>query len=183
MANSKEINRATKIFKNSNFALLHCVSLYPTKNKANLKRMINLKKLSKIVGFSDHTIGSIASIKAINIGAQIIEKHFTYDNKADGPDHILSANYSQLKQICDYAKNHSKYIGTGKIGPSKKELLMKKFARKSIFAKCNIKKNEKFTFKNIEKRRPGDGIDVSEFEKILMKRSNRNYSKGDLIKI
>ena len=182
MANIKEIYEAVKILKKNQLKLLHCVSLYPTKIKdANLSRMVALKKYCKNVGFSDHTIGISASIKAINLGASVIEKHFTYNNSADGPDHILSANFTQLKNICDYNKSHKIVLGSGKINPSKAETSMKKFARKSIFAKKNINKNERFTIQNIEKRRPGYGLNVSFFEKILNQKSNKKYLKGELI--
>ena len=105
MAEKKEINQSLKIFNKNKITLLHCVSLYPTKhNLLNLKRMEQLKKICKSVGFSDHSVGVIGSIKAINLGASIIEKHFTYNKNVDGPDHKGSADYNDLKIICDYAK-------------------------------------------------------------------------------
>ena len=60
--------------------------------------MIRLTKFTKC-WFSDHTIGPLASIKAISMGAKIIEKHFTFDKKASGPDHQLSADFQDLKLI------------------------------------------------------------------------------------
>ena len=184
MANIEEIKEATKILKKNKLKLLHCVSLYPTSVKnTNLARMFSLKKYCKNIGFSDHTIGINASIKAINLGAKIIEKHFTYDNFADGPDHILSANFNQLKNICDYNNDHKKYMGTGKINPINKEISMKKFARKSIFAKENINRDERFTIKNLEKRRPGHGLSVRFFGKLLNQKSNKKYLKGETIKV
>jgi N,N'-diacetyllegionaminate synthase len=184
MANEKEIKKTCKLFNKKKLTLLHCVSLYPTSIKdINLRRMIKLKEYSESVGFSDHTIGIHASIKAITMGAKIIEKHFTYDNKADGPDHTSSANFQQLKLICQFTKSHQKMLGDGKVSPNKEETKMRIFARKSIFAKQNIKIGQNFTYKNIKCARPGTGIDASFFEKVIGKRSKSFFSKGDLIKL
>ena len=59
--------------------------------------MNNIKYLQKItkkeVGFSDHSIGTLASILATTLGAKIIEKHFTYNKNAKGADHKISADF------------------------------------------------------------------------------------------
>ena len=81
---------------------LYCVSKYPTLQKD----LILSKKLFKIVdGFSDHTVGLKCSIKAINLGAKIIEKHFTMDKKLRGPDHKLSITPKELKILSEYSNS------------------------------------------------------------------------------
>lgn len=182
MGEEKEIAQACKLLPKKKSALLHCVSLYPTSpQETNLKRMNKLKKYSYNIGFSDHTIGVIASIKAIAMGAKVIEKHFTYSHKADGPDHLSAANFSELKIICQFAKTHNKYLGSGNIKPTLKEHAMKKFARKSIYAKKNILPGESYTPKNIENRRPNIGIKANKYEDFLKKKSKKKYRSGDLI--
>lgn len=184
MSYKKEIKKTLKILKNYNFSILHCVSLYPADhNVINLNRMLKFKKNHHSTGFSDHSIGISASIKAIEMGAIIIEKHFTYDKHADGPDHICSADFYDMKMICEYARVKNIIMGNGKIKPSKKELLNRKNAKKSIWAKKNIQKGEVFTLSNIEKTRPGIGINADKFEELIDKKSNYYFKKGDLIKI
>lgn len=184
MSNEKEIKQTCKLINNTKHYLLHCISLYPTlAREVNLKRMIKLSKFTKNVGFSDHTIGPLASIKAISMGAKMIEKHFTFDKNADGPDHKLSADFEDLKLICEFARNNSNYLGKGFINPTKKELRMRKFARKSIFAKKRILVGEKFSIDNIESRRPGIGIPAFKFEDYLNKTSKKEYIVGEIIKI
>ena len=39
------------------------------------------KKFKVLAGFSDHTKGKIASISAVALGANLIEKHFNLDDK------------------------------------------------------------------------------------------------------
>jgi N,N'-diacetyllegionaminate synthase len=184
MAEEKEIKKTCKLFSKKKFTLLHCVSLYPASIKdINLERMLKLKKFSKSVGFSDHTIGIQAAIKSITMGAEIIEKHFTYDNKADGPDHFLSADFQQLKLICNFAKLHKKMLGNGNINPNRNEIKMRKFARKSVVATQEIKIGQKFTYKNIRCARPGNGIDASLFEKLIGTKSKFLFKENDLIKL
>ncbi len=182
MASKNEIIFAFKLFK-KNITLLHCVSLYPTNyNELNLNRMKKLLSITKNVGLSDHSIGVIGSIKAINLGARIIEKHFTFSKDADGPDHKSSADFNDLKIICDFAKENKNMEGTGKIEPSKKELKMRIFARKSIFAKKDIQIGERFTEQNITCKRPGYGIEANKYYKILGKRSKKKFKKFEIIK-
>ena len=45
-----------------------------------------------------------ASIIAITLGANIIEKHFTLNKNFKGADHLLSADKNDLKVICDFKK-------------------------------------------------------------------------------
>jgi N,N'-diacetyllegionaminate synthase len=184
MASEHEVIKASKIFKNKNFSLLHCVSVYPTPIKSiNLKRMLKLKKYCSSIGFSDHSIGVTASIMAINLGAKIIEKHFTNNKYQDGPDHIGSLDPVDLKCITDYRDNFNKVLGDGIFDPKKKEIAMRKFSRKSIFAKKKIKKNQNFNYNNVIVRRPGIGLGAEYITKIIEKKSKYNFNVGEKIKI
>ena len=82
MSKISEIDETIKIYrkyKSNKFSLLHCVSNYPCSDLSlNLKNIITLRKRYNCeVGFSDHSLGEIASIISIGYGAKIIEKHFT----------------------------------------------------------------------------------------------------------
>jgi sialic acid synthase SpsE len=86
-----------------NYALLHCVSLYPTRNEqANISRMLRIASLAPaetVVGFSDHTAGSEAAFAAVACGAQIIEKHFTLDKSLPGPDQSMSSDPAEMRHL------------------------------------------------------------------------------------
>ena len=104
MADAAEIDTAAAIFEKhgTEYALLHCISAYPTpKTAANLNVIpALLEKYSCPIGFSDHTLDIDASIYAAAMGARIIEKHFTLDRSQDGPDHKLSADPESLATLC-----------------------------------------------------------------------------------
>lgn len=78
---------------------LYCVSKYPAKLE-DLK--FNSVDFNKYSGFSDHTVGTTASLIALSRGAKIIEKHFTLDKKMHGPDHSGSMTPKELKQINEF---------------------------------------------------------------------------------
>ena len=184
MANSNEIEKTISFLNKRNIYLLHCVSLYPCPiNKININRMLSLKKKFKIqIGFSDHSIGINACLFALNKGANIIEKHFTLNKKSEGPDHALSADEYDLKLICQFAKDIKVLSGTGKIKPIIEELKIKKLARKSIYVKKEISKNEFFTEENLEIRRPKGFFDPIFLNKIINNKSIKNIKVGTNLK-
>ena len=99
-------------------ALLHCISAYPTEPEdARLAMIPYLKSIhGGPVGYSDHTIGVEVPSLAIAAGAQLIEKHFTLDTKAEGPDHALSADPGTLREMVDFIRRIERILGTVKLG-------------------------------------------------------------------
>ena len=66
---------------------MHCVTDYPVEyGYANILSVKYLKKL-RIKCILDHTSGVLAPVIAVSLGASIIEKHFTLNQKMKGPDH------------------------------------------------------------------------------------------------
>lgn len=185
MASEKEIKGAIKNLKNKNIAILHCVSLYPCNEKfANLNRIISLsKKFNNCIGYSDHCIGTDASIIAMSIGAKIIEKHFTLNKNKVGLDHGLSADPKDLEIICNFANKLDLYKGNGFIEPTKYEKEFKKFFRKGIYFKKNVKKNERLNDKNLIIRRPKNNIDPKFYKNIFDKITTRNFKMGDSVNL
>ena len=104
-----EIEHAASILTGSDFALLHCVTLYPTPlDQMHMRRMEFLRRFAPVVGFSDHSLvsrdGVLASKAAIALGAEIVERHFTIlapDQTRDGP---VSMNPAQLAEIASFTK-------------------------------------------------------------------------------
>lgn len=89
--------------------LLHCVSAYPVPaNEAALHKVKQLKQYFPgcLIGYSDHTLGNQAALEAINLGARVIEKHFTLaHNYSDFRDHQLSATPTELKALVTAVRN------------------------------------------------------------------------------
>ena len=85
--------------------LLHCVSSYPCNlENSNINRIDHLKKLQWPVVISDHFKGLYPSIFAFGKGIDVIEKHFTIDNRLPGRDNefaILPDMMVELKRYID----------------------------------------------------------------------------------
>ena len=163
MCNIGNVHDAVEIFKNTgnkNLILLHCLSSYPAHEKEmNLNAIKTMQTLFNIpVGLSDHYPGNEISIMSLGLGANIIEKHFTLDKNFEGPDHILSADENEMVNLVHFAKNRDEILGTGekKIQPSEYDVINSQ--RKSIYAKKNIKKGEKFSKSNLCIKGPAGGI-------------------------
>jgi N,N'-diacetyllegionaminate synthase len=107
--NNDEIIHAASILRNTNFSMLHCVTLYPTPlDNLHLNRMKWLQTLCPKVGYSDHShtanTGLIASKLAMASGAEIIERHFTILPANETKDGPVSINPKQLKELYDFSQ-------------------------------------------------------------------------------
>lgn len=178
------INTCLKV-GNDKIILFHTVSNYPTyPEQVNLLAMQTLKKEFPFltVGFSDHTIGSTACFAAACMGAEVVEKHFTYDKNAEGPDHQLSANPQEMKEIVDKIREFELMKGTGAKRPVGKEIINREKNRKSIVSIKSIQKGEKFTLKNIDIKRPGYGIEPKYFDATLDKIALRDIEVDEVLR-
>lgn len=118
MATLDEIETALAEFQlagGQKFTLLHCVSNYPTQlEHCNLRAIETLREEFRCpVGFSDHTLTSWAAIAAVSLGAVMLEKHFTYDMQAPGPDHRMSLQPDVLRDYVQTVRLTEKILGTG----------------------------------------------------------------------
>lgn len=89
------------------WALLHCVSLYPTPDdQANLQLIGRLADWwpDQVIGYSDHTIGITACLAAIALGAEVIEKHFKIDHCNKAGDFAHSATQSEMTKFVQEAR-------------------------------------------------------------------------------
>ena len=188
MANLGEVESAIEVLvksgtKRENISLLHANTQYPTPMEdVNLKAMITLKNAFGLeVGYSDHTLGIEVDIAAVAMGAKIIEKHFTLDKNMPGPDHKASLEPGELSAMVRALRNIELALGDGLKHFSKSESENIKIARKSIVAKCDIKKGEIFSEQNICVKRPGDGINPMRWDEVIGQISQKDYKKDELI--
>ena len=177
------INKEKLSFLRKKIILLHCISDYPADLKySNLKVIQKFKKnYSLTVGFSDHSTGSEAAIASVYSGSEYLEKHFTLDKKMKGPDHKASLNFKELKLLVKKIRNAEKIFGNGNKIIQKCEIKNVNLVRKYMVAKKNIKKNEKFTLKNLTAKRSSKGISPMKLNRFLGVKAKKNYLKDELI--
>lgn len=170
------------IIKNK-VSILHCVSSYPAKlNYLNLKYISTLKKKYNLqVGLSDHSKSLISGSVAVSLGAKIIEKHITLNNKSTGPDHSSSLNISDFKKYIDNIRDTEIMLGSNLKKINKDEKNNSKVVMKSIYARNYIKKGEFFTMKNLAVKRPYRKKQPSELWNLIGKKSTKNYREDQVI--
>lgn len=189
MADINEVKKAFNILleeglQKDQISIVHCNTEYPTPMEdVNLQAMLHIEKeLNVRVGYSDHTLGIEVPIAAVALGAKIIEKHFTLDNKMPGPDHGASLEPAELKNMVTAIRNIEKAVsGSGKKEPSISEAKNKEIVRKSIVASKSIQQGEVLSEENISVKRPGTGINPMLWDKILGRKAKRNYNEDELI--
>ena len=166
--------------------LLVCTSEYPTPPEdVNLLKFKTLSSTFPFIplGFSDHTIGPLASSLAVANGACLLEKHFTINRNLPGPDHWFAEDPSSLTTYVNSIRTAYKMMGDPTVKPTKKEEEMKKIARRSIFTLKEIKKDEKLDDSNIGLRRPGTGLPPKIFPTVLGKKANKDLPKLKLLEL
>ena len=85
----------------------------------------------------------------------------------------MSLNVNEFKNFVKNIRDTELILGKDKKILTKGEKILKKFARKSLIAKTNIKKNEKFSELNLTTKRPGDGKSPILWDSILGKKQKK----------
>ena len=149
--------------------VLHCTSEYPAPpSTINLRAMNTLgAELGVPVGYSDHSVGHEIAVAAVALGARVIEKHFTLDRNAFGPDHKASLSPEQLVELVQAIRNVEEAMGSSKKVPSDIELPTRQLVRRSAFATRPIAAGEVLTQDMIIFLRPGDGIGPERIDDII----------------
>lgn len=184
MSSLQEVKDAVEALRKAGteeITLLHCNTQYPTPMQdVNLRAMQTLEKeLHLPVGYSDHTKGIEIPVAAVAMNAQVIEKHFTLDRSMEGPDHKASLEPEELKAMVQAVRNVEQALGNGRKEPSPSERGNVSIVRKSIVAKCSIKKGDTFTEENLTVKRPGNGISPMRWHEMIGKQAKRDFAEDE----
>jgi len=161
MASEKEISEAletARIAGAKDILLFHCISSYPAPlDQANLKMVKTLRERFQVeVGLSDHTIGPIASIASVALGAVAIEKHFTISRLDKGPDSEFSIEPQELQKLVADTQATWQASGSGGFQRAKAETSNLQFRRSLYFVK-DVKAGNLISQSDIKRIRPGYG--------------------------
>ena len=181
MGTLDEIEEALNTIRryHNDVALLKCSSAYPAiTDQMNLQTMVDMKeKFNVKVGLSDHSMGALAAVTAVAMGASIIEKHFCISRKIENPDVAFSMEPKEFADMVKDIRTVELAKGIVKYGPTQQEESNVQF-RKSVFVAENIKKGEKFTEENLRVIRPGQGIKPKYYNSVLGKTAQCDIERG-----
>lgn len=175
-SNEDEIEQAVSAIRNSGnnapLTLLHCVLEYPTPlEDANLLKIASLKRRfpDVYIGYSDHTkpTKDCDVIKtAYNLGAVLVEKHFTLDKTLTGNDHYHAMDPDDAVNILSSIDRMDMIRGNGALVSLDTESAARKNARRSLVAARDILKGSIITKDMLTFKRPGTGISPSQIDRI-----------------
>lgn len=206
MSTLEELHKAYDYLreKTKDVSILHCVSMYPCPlEKLNLLTIKHLKKEfpEAKIGFSDHSTGIEGSLMAVAMGAEIIEKHFSFTREAWGSDHKVSILPYEMEELCKRVKNkyatfkeidgimtdkgiffpealgvETKYLQEGEEG-------FRSVFRKGLYASRDIDKGEMFEQDSFYALRagPSEALPSTEYQKLVGTLSTKAYRQYERI--
>ncbi len=186
MATLEEVAQTVKSIRetgNSDLVLLQCTTNYPSRlEDVNLRAMQTMSEALNVqVGYSDHTQSDIATIVAVGLGATVIEKHFTINKSLEGPDQSTSSNPEEFSRLVQTIRNTETILGSAKKEPCDIEKKNAPGMRRSIVAKCDIKKGEVIAEDMLTFKRPATGLSPMEMHNLLGKKAKEDILEDALI--
>lgn len=166
--------------------LLQCTSRYPAPmDSLNLKVIPWLASRYGVgSGFSDHSRDPLVGpVTAVALGATVIEKHFTLNNRLPGPDHPFSLQPDELASMVRAIRAAEQARGDGikVVGVHESEL--RTFAVRAIQATRDIALGDPLVEGvNIGVLRPGKrsiGLHPRYLDALQGRRASRHVAAGD----
>ena len=182
MATMDEIDEAVQAARRggaTQIALLKCTSAYPAPiEEINLRAIPHLAQVFGLpVGLSDHTLGIVAPVAAVALGACIIEKHFTLSRSSPSPDSAFSLEPQEFKAMVEAVRTVEKSLGEVQYEIGQQEARSRVF-RRSLFVVRDLKAGDLFTPDNVRSIRPGYGLPPKYLKDVLGRRAVRNIKRG-----
>jgi len=184
MVEWETIKEAVSFVKNhtNQFALLYCVSEYPTNaSDFNLGVINKMKNQFDVpVGFSDHSQGIEAAVIAMAQGADFVEKHFTLDRRLPHGDQEVSIEPNELAELTEYAELIDQTRGTERRIRAAEESI-RGWAHHSVVTTDSISSGSTLTTDNITTKRPGTGIPASRYFDLIGSTATRSLSPETIL--
>jgi len=164
---------------NDQVVLLKCCSEYPA-NPADMRlaTIADMRERFGVpVGLSDHSMGSLAAVVAVSLGACVIEKHFCLSRDIPNPDSAFSMEPQEFAEMARQVRAAMELLGEVSYERTAAEQASVKF-RRSLFAVRDIGAGEFFTADNVRSIRPSDGLPPARYPQVLGRRAARDIPRG-----
>lgn len=166
--------------------LLHTTCTYPTDYAdLNLRVITTLKNEfpKALLGYSGHDNGILAAVLAYNLGAVVIEKHFTLNRSSKGTDHNFSLEPEGLrKQIRDLHRADIS-MGDGKKFVRDIETSAKSKMGKSLYTVKALKKGHILSPQDIAIKSPAGGLAPYYLDRIIGKKLRIDLPEEGIISL
>lgn len=186
-----EVRRAVEeiLSINPELVLMQCNTNY-TASLENF-RHIHLRVLESyktlfpkaVLGLSDHTPGHATVLGAVALGARVIEKHFTDDNRREGPDHPFSMTPATWREMVDRTRELECALGSPakRVAENEKDTVV--VQRRCLRAARDLKAGAVLTNEMLEALRPApaEAVKPYDLDKVIGKKLRRDLSLGEIL--
>lgn len=136
-----------------------------------------------VLGLSDHTSGHSTVLGAVALGAAVIEKHFTDDNRREGPDHAFAMNPETWAEMIARTRELERALGSSRkfVADNEEETCL--VQRRCLRAAKTIVAGQTLTRDLIDVVRPAtiDSIRPPQIEAVVGTRAAVDIARGDAI--
>ena len=183
VADRGDIELAIKTLRSggcSDIIILKCTTAYPANPELlNLKTIPDIECVFGVVpGFSDHSLGTVAPIVAVALGAKVIEKHFVLS-----PEHITVDSFFSLDSVAFAKMVEEIRFAELCLGIATYDLdengIQSSTGKRSLYVSECILKGELITVKNIKCVRPVFGLHPKHWSSVIGKKAKKNLEPGD----
>jgi len=185
----EDVKRAVEEIRrvNPDLVLMQCNTNY-TGSLENF-RHIHLRVLNTyramfpdvVLGLSDHTPGHTTVLGAVVLGARVIEKHFTDDNRREGPDHPFAMNPASWRDMVDRTRELEAALGGSEKFVAENEQQTVTVQRRCLRAKADLKAGTVLQESMLEALRPAprDAVMPFELARVIGKKLVRDLACGE----
>ena len=135
------------------------------------------KRFGVEVGLSDHTMGIVAPVVAVSLGAKVIEKHFIMDKSIGGSDASFSLDENEFTEMVNAVRKAEEMIGEVDYKMTEKKKKSRQFSR-SLYIVEDVKSGDIITEVNMRSIRPGNGMHPKYYNEILGKKILHDIKRG-----
>lgn len=171
MSSVEEIQITTTFLnsRNADFVLLHCNSTYPAPfHDINLNWIKKLENIHPLIGYSGHERGIAVTLAAVGLGVKVVERHFTFDRRMEGPDHAASLERDEFKTLVTGIREIEEALGEGlERSISQGEMINRENLAKSLVASRDLVKGTVIEPQHLKVLSPGQGLSAQNYEKLL----------------
>jgi len=176
-----EIEAAFSRLSNTGWSPMHCVSNYPLSlQNAKLGYISHMRRRwNCAVGYSSHDDHWEACLLAMQLGANVIERHITLDRNSEGLDHSSSSTPYEFSRMVSFSKELDLLLaGDGPRAPNQGELLNLQNLGRSFFAVNDLPVEHVLTPQDLVYRSPNVGLNRLDIDRYLGRPLKQPVAKG-----
>jgi sialic acid synthase SpsE len=185
MSSWAELDAAVSVLTDAcQVTVLQCSSVYPCPDDAvGLNVLAEMRQRYGLrVGLSDHTPGIGAAVAAVALGAEVIEKHFTFSRKMYGSDAPLALEPAAFAQLVHEVRSVDRMMSSPVEKTDASDYReMKRVFEKSVVTARPVRAGEVLSIEHLAYKKPGTGWPADRYREALGRQVARDLPADHLL--